>query len=214
MVSSTPPKTYRIADSDAVDPRRPEELPVSRSGSRFAVTDLRGLGRLLSAPVRSGPSALFTALRRTCAGNMDTPHSVEEVMTCPVVAVRPGVAVEEIVRQLVGRRIGAVPVVDAALRVLGVVAEADVLTVGRPRRAVARDVMSAPALTITADTSVGVARALLATHRVGRLPVVDHQGRLVGIVCRRDLLAADLAGYASAEAVARNAEPRDGADAA
>jgi CBS domain-containing protein len=128
---------------------------------------------------------------------MDARHSVEEVMTCPVIAVRSGVAVEEIVRQLVGRRIGAVPVVDAALQVLGIVTEADVLTVRRPRRAVARDVMSAPALTITADTSVGVARALLATHRVGRLPVVDHQGRLVGIVCRRDVLAADLAGHGS-----------------
>lgn len=115
-------------------------------------------------------------------------------MTCPVVAVRPGVAVEEIARQLVGRRIGAVPVVDASLRVLGVVTEADVLPVRRPRHLVARNVMSAPALTITADAPVSAARALLATHRVGRLPVVDHQGRLVGIVCRRDLLARDLSG--------------------
>jgi CBS domain-containing protein len=148
---------------------------------------------------------------------MDAPHSVEEgmtceeVMTCPVVAVRPGVAVEEIVRQLVGRRIGAVPVVDASLRVLGVVAEADVLTVQRPRHAVARNVMSAPALTITADTPVSVARALLATHRVGRLPVVDHQGRLVGIVCRRDLLARDLPGHGhrDADAVDAGSEGED-----
>jgi CBS-domain-containing membrane protein len=123
---------------------------------------------------------------------MDASRCVEEVMTCPVVAVRPGVAVDEIARQLVGRGIGAVPVVDEALRVVGVVAEADVLMDDRPGRAVARDVMSAPALTITVDTTVGVARALLSTHRIGRLPVVDHQGRLVGIVCRRDLLVSDL----------------------
>lgn len=119
-------------------------------------------------------------------------------MTCPVVAVRSGVAVEEIARQLVGRRIGAVPVVDVSLRVLGVVAESDVLKAPRPRRAVARDVMSAPALTVTTDTRVGVARALLVAHHVGRLPVVDSAGRLVGIVCRRDLLAAGLAARAEA----------------
>lgn len=123
---------------------------------------------------------------------MDAPHSVEEVMTCPVVAVQPGVAVEEIARQLVERRIGAVPVVDASLQVLGVVAESDVLMGNRPGLAAARDVMSSPALTITADTTVDVARALLSTHRIGRLPVVDRQGRLVGIVARRDLLVSDL----------------------
>jgi CBS domain-containing protein len=122
---------------------------------------------------------------------MDAARFVEEVMTYPVVAVQPGVAVDEIARQLIGRRIGAVPVVDASLHVLGVVAESDVLMDDRPGGAVARDVMSAPALTVTTDTTVGAARSLLATHRVGRLPVVDHQGRLVGIVCRRDLLASD-----------------------
>ena len=52
--------------------------------------------------------------------------------------------------------------------------------------------MSSPALTVTVGTTLGVARALLATYRVGRLPVVDRQGRLVGIVCRRDLLVSDL----------------------
>lgn len=113
-------------------------------------------------------------------------------MTCPVVAVQPGVAVDEIARQLIGRRIGAMPVVDPSLRVLGVVAESDVLMDDRPGRATARDVMSSPALTVTVGTTVGVARALLATHRIGRLPVVDHRGRLVGIVCRRDLLASNL----------------------
>jgi CBS domain-containing protein len=128
---------------------------------------------------------------------MDASRFVEEVMTCPVVAVQPGVAVDEIARQRTRRRIGAVPVVDASLRVLGVVAEADVL-MDRSGRAAARDVMSSPALTVTVGTAVGVARALLATHRIGRLPVVDHEGRLIGIVCRRDLLVSDLSGLSGA----------------
>jgi CBS domain-containing protein len=125
---------------------------------------------------------------------MAAPQLVEEVMTFPVVAVQAGVGVDEIARQLVGRRIGAVPVVDASLRVIGVVAESDVLMDDRPGRAAARDVMSSPALTVTVGTTVRAARALLATHRIGRLPVVDAEGRLVGIVCRRDLLVSDLPG--------------------
>jgi CBS domain-containing protein len=48
--------------------------------------------------------------------------------------------------------------------------------------------MSSPAVTVTAGTTVDKARALLLARGIGRLPVVDREGRLVGIVSRRDLL--------------------------
>lgn len=119
---------------------------------------------------------------------MDTPLYVNEVMTCPVIAVQPGVAAEDVARELVRRRIGAVPVVDPQLHLLGVVAESDLLAGGGSPWATARDVMSAPAVTVTPGTTVAQARALLAARGIGRLPVVDPGGRLVGIVSRRDLL--------------------------
>ena len=109
-------------------------------------------------------------------------------MTCPVVAVQPGVSADSVARELVRRRIGAVPVVDSALHVLGVVAESDLIVDQGSLWATARDVMSAPAVTVAAGTTVGAARALLAARAIGRLPVVDRDGRLVGIVSRRDLL--------------------------
>jgi CBS domain-containing protein len=48
--------------------------------------------------------------------------------------------------------------------------------------------MSAPAVTVRADDTVPEAARLMARHRVERLPVVDEEDRLVGIVTRRDLL--------------------------
>ncbi|HZD73378.1 MAG TPA: CBS domain-containing protein, partial [Actinomycetota bacterium] len=52
----------------------------------------------------------------------------------------------------------------------------------------AAEVMSAPAITIDPDATVPMAAKLLARHGIKRLPVVDDQRRLVGIVSRSDLL--------------------------
>jgi CBS domain-containing protein len=120
---------------------------------------------------------------------MDTPRYVDEVMTHPVIAVQPGVAADDVARELARRRIGATPVVDPSQHVLGVVAESDLLADRGNRWTTARDVMSSPAVTVTAGTGVDEARALLTERGIGRLPVVDRDNRLVGIVSRHDLLA-------------------------
>ncbi|MGD9404758.1 MAG: CBS and ACT domain-containing protein [Anaerolineae bacterium] len=52
------------------------------------------------------------------------------------------------------------------------------------------DCMSAPAITITPETPLQDALNLMHEHRFRRLPVVDEEGRLVGIVSERDLLYA------------------------
>ena len=139
---------------------------------------------------------------------------VQDVMTRDVLVVTPGTPYREIVDSLVRRQVTAAPVVDQEGRVLGVVSEADVLhkvefigdeherrTFERPSRrsarekahaAVASDLMSAPAITVRPETSVVAAARRIETARVKRLPVVDADGRLVGIVSRRDLLCMHL----------------------
>ncbi|MEU0835473.1 CBS domain-containing protein [Streptomyces sp. NPDC005969] len=52
----------------------------------------------------------------------------------------------------------------------------------------ARELMSHPAITVQTHDTIAVAARIMAQHRVERLPVVDAEGRLVGIVTRRDLL--------------------------
>ena len=59
----------------------------------------------------------------------------------------------------------------------------------------ARDIMSAPVVTVGEETEVGEIARLLAAHRIKRVPVV-RDGRIIGIVSRADLLRA-LAGRAA-----------------
>jgi len=131
-----------------------------------------------------------------------------------VMTVRPVVAAEstgfkEIAGLLAEYRISALPVVDDDGRLVGVVSEADLLlkeAVGlgghhhliessRSRREhakagalVARDLMTSPAVTIGPEAPIGEAARVMHDRAVKRLPVVDQDGRVVGIVTRSDLL--------------------------
>lgn len=135
---------------------------------------------------------------------------VRDVMTRRVVSVEEGASYKEIVAALALIRVSAVPVVDAAGRVLGVVSESDlmtrVITGGvsrervpgnhRERREIRRKssadtagtLMTAPSVTISPNDSIAEAARTAAIAHVRRLPVVDDQGVLVGIVTRSDLL--------------------------
>jgi CBS-domain-containing membrane protein len=137
-------------------------------------------------------------------------HTVADVMTRRVATVTEEAGYKQIVETLTKNAVSAVPVVDADHRVVGVVSEADLIhkvdivgleptgwPLARKRVKVARakanadfarDLMTTPPITIADGDSVGVAARLMDTERVKRLPVVDSEGRLVGIVSRSDLL--------------------------
>lgn len=53
-----------------------------------------------------------------------------------------------------------------------------------------RDVMSTHVITVSPDDSIAHAASLMKTGGVNRLPVVDHEGRLRGVVSRDDVVAA------------------------
>lgn len=53
-----------------------------------------------------------------------------------------------------------------------------------------RDRMSSPAVTATPDTVFRDALSVMRKHRFRRLPVIDEDGKLIGIVCERDLVYA------------------------
>ncbi|OLB80520.1 MAG: hypothetical protein AUI14_06495 [Actinobacteria bacterium 13_2_20CM_2_71_6] len=134
---------------------------------------------------------------------------VDDVMTREVVTVAPGMGYKDIADLLVRRSVSAVPVVDADRHVLGVVSEADLLAKleyadrvprhllatrrlrsGRQKAAgdTAGELMTAPAVTIRPTETVTGAARLMEAARIKRMPVVDEQDRLVGIVSRRDLV--------------------------
>lgn len=133
--------------------------------------------------------------------------TVKDVMTTPVVAIRPAATFKEIAASLRQHRVSAFPVVDDEQRVIGVLSEADMLAkeafltrdgvtaLLHPKERAkadgitASDLMSHPAVTVTPDDSVERAARLMYTVRVKRLPVVDLGGHLVGIITRSDVLA-------------------------
>ena len=117
---------------------------------------------------------------------------VRDAMTTPVVAVRPDARLEEVAHTLATKQIGAVPVVDRREHVVGVVTEADLLLGSEGRRSTAAEVMSAPVVVVEPETLLESAQHAMLAHRVGRLPVVDRQRRLIGILTRRDVLSAML----------------------
>lgn len=121
-----------------------------------------------------------------------TRHCVRDVMTAPVVAVRPDARLEDVAHALAARRIGAVPVVDRRDRVVGVVAESDLLSAPATSATTAAEVMSTPVVVVEPEAALEEAQRAMAEHRIGRLPVVDGRRRLIGILARRDLLAAVL----------------------
>ena len=136
---------------------------------------------------------------------------VSDVMTTSVVTVDRITPYQEIDRVLTEHKISGVPVLMMGRHVAGVVSEADLLAaedetarqarmasaIGRRWRLrkqphvnlTAGALMTEPAITIRPDATIPAAARLMNTHHIRRLPVIDEEGKLVGLVSRRDLLS-------------------------
>ena len=135
--------------------------------------------------------------------------TVKDVMTTHVVAVRKNASFKDMAARLREHRVSAFPVLDEDNKVVGVVSEADLLfkealEFGVPGKLssmlhqreqakaagiVAEDLMTKPPVTIGPNEFVTHAARLMYTRKVKRLPVVDADGRLIGIVSRADVLS-------------------------
>ncbi|MFE9491023.1 CBS domain-containing protein [Streptomyces sp. NPDC006641] len=127
---------------------------------------------------------------------------VGDLMTDEVVSVVPLTSFKEVAKVLAQHDISGLPVLDDEDRVAGVVSESDLLSrqgAGHPgagahatapsgAECTAAEIMSTPAVTVHAEESAPEAARLMTRSGVERLPVVDDEDRLVGIVTRRDLL--------------------------
>ena len=137
---------------------------------------------------------------------------VQDVMTRPALSVPADAMARAAVELLVGREFRALPVVDSGGRAVGVVSSGDLVERGglgarlellsamsetarrgfldqvsaRPVRTV---MTSEPATVRTTDT-VATATHLMTERRIKRVPVVDQDGRLAGILARSDVLRA------------------------
>ncbi|TJZ99569.1 CBS domain-containing protein [Actinacidiphila oryziradicis] len=133
------------------------------------------------------------------------------VMTSDVIRTVADTPFKDVAALLAQHHISGLPVVDDDDKVIGVISETDLLlhhadqekagaerrfhltpaarrTATKAHARTAGELMSTPAITVRADDSIANAARTMAQHRVERLPVLDEEDRLVGIVTRRDLL--------------------------
>jgi len=102
---------------------------------------------------------------------------------------------EQAIRTMLDRRVGAVVVVDENKRVAGIFTERDVLrrvslSGKQPGELPVREVMTTPVEMATLDTTPGQALATMVERHYRHLPIVDDEGRLLGMLSIRNVLQA------------------------
>lgn len=139
-----------------------------------------------------------------------------DIMVSPVVTVGQNATVRQVAQILMERRISAVPVVDSDNKILGIVSEGDLmhraesgterspswwlrLLTGdaqlaadyvKSHSAKVQDIMTRDVATATPEMPLAEIAMLLEERQIKRVPIVNKEGQLVGIVSRANLLQA------------------------
>jgi CBS domain-containing protein len=157
-----------------------------------------------------------------------------DVMVSPVITVKPYTSVQDVARLFLERRISAVPVVDDRGKIVGIVSEGDLMhrsEAGTERRrpwwlvaltademlaaeyveAHGRkvvDVMTRKVVTASPETPLHEIAALLERNSIKRVPII-HNGELVGIVSRANLIQVVASGRKQLDIAPSDATIRD-----
>ena len=137
---------------------------------------------------------------------------VRDVMTTNIISISKYETILAAANILTERNISGLPVVDKENKVLGIITQADILSmvgVSRehtfkdllrymlgeklPERKIGDfvgDIMTSPALTIKPEANIADAVKTMDEKRIRRLTVVDEQNQLIGILTRADILKA------------------------
>ncbi len=134
-----------------------------------------------------------------------------EIMTRDVISVKAGLDLHEAGRMLIKHKISGMPVVDEENRVIGMISQADLLAMaGIPRGHIfndvvmkyilakptphhrtghtVKDVMSTSIITASIETTAKKIATVLDRKGISRVPVVDKENKLIGIVSRGDIV--------------------------
>lgn len=152
---------------------------------------------------------LANQVRMTPANQaQDAGPTVAEAMTRDPQVVHAGDHLLDAAGRMQAMRIRHLPVIDGEGKVIGMLSDGDVRTaVGNPQRVaggaaaelqlellLVRDVMSSPAITVRPDERCADVARYFADMKVGAMPVVDADDRILGICSYIDILRALSAG--------------------
>ncbi|WP_406807247.1 CBS domain-containing protein [Burkholderia semiarida] len=136
---------------------------------------------------------------------------VSEVMTRDAATIGPTQSLREAARLMIELNVGALPVCDGT-RLIGMLTDRDIVvravSMGVPPNESIEGVVSGPANWCYEDDDISVVQKKMEDAQIRRVPVVDRQKRLVGIVALGDLAtAADGAMSSTLGAVSAPARP-------
>lgn len=140
-----------------------------------------------------------------------------DIMTVNVISVKRDTLIKDIAHILVENRIGGVPVVDDGGRVVGIISETDLVSkeknvhipsyitvlqgviylesfkrfeedIRKITAYKAEDIMTAEVEKVHEDDDVETIANIMIEKGINRVPVVDSEGKLRGIICRYDII--------------------------
>ena len=131
-------------------------------------------------------------------------------MTIDVIAVTPETKISRVATLLFDNNLTGMPVVDESNKVVGIVTEYDLMTPGidfiksAPQKkndareikaevdnlltGIVGSIMTREVEVVTMDTDLSTLTELITSKRINPVPVVDDEGKLVGIISRSDLV--------------------------
>jgi CBS domain-containing protein len=177
--------------------------PATSSNSDGRVRVIAGSGRSLLADLAVGAfnAALFYRLNVIHIDEMHQGESGEhtmkarEVMSQPPYTCGPTTDLATVAKIMWDHDCGFVPVVDASGAVAGVITDRDICIATSTRRLLpehisAAQAMASPIHACLSDDSVSDVLATMKQFRIRRVPVIDANGRLQGVVSLNDLVLA------------------------
>jgi CBS domain-containing protein len=117
--------------------------------------------------------------------------TIHDLMTSNPSTIEPDKTVADAAKLMRDEDAGLIPIVEGQ-KLAGTITDRDiairVVAEGKdPQSSTVRDVMTSRLVTIDPDQDLDEALRLMAEHQVRRLPVVEEDGRLVGIVAQADI---------------------------
>ncbi len=114
----------------------------------------------------------------------------ENGMIYDPVTIRRGSTVADALRMMSEYHIGGIPVVDDNCKLVGIVTNRDLRFERNPQRLIDEVMTSENLVTTSQATSLEEAADILQSHKIEKLPVVDANGKLVGLVTYKDITKA------------------------
>ena len=121
------------------------------------------------------------------AGEVDKVKRSESGMITNPITVSPSASIAEAMELMAHFRVSGVPVTDASGRLVGIVTNRDLRFVKETTPAVSTVMTSDRLITAPVGTTLEEAQVILAEHRIEKLPIVEADGSLHGLITVKDI---------------------------